>query len=53
MFEKSNTKVIEIYSKLVIENLKILAIPNGAIENLSIFIGKVRNRLSVQVSVIK
>ena len=51
-FEKSNMKVIEISSKLVIEYHKIFAISKDAIENLSTCIGRVKIHFSVKISVI-
>ena len=52
MFEKSNTKVIEIYSLLVIENHNMFAISKEATKNLSTFIGKIEIRMLFQDSVI-
>ena len=52
MFEKSNTKVIEISLTLVIEKYKIFTVFKDTVENLSTFTGKVRIRFAVHVSVI-
>ena len=51
MREKSDTKVIEISSKLVIENHKIFEIPHDAIGNISACIGKARIHLSARILV--
>ena len=51
VLKKSNMKFIEISSKPVIKSHKIFVISKDAIENSSTCVGKVRIRLSVQVSV--